>query len=498
MGYITYSRFGKRLSSGSHVITLIMRGEGIMAIRLHFLGATRNVTGSRFLLEVEDSRILIDCGLYQERDFQDRNWDPFIIDPETIDAVILTHSHLDHCGLLPKLAREGFSGPIYCTQVTAEIAKIVLYDSARLQEEDAWYKGKRLAKEGRKPKFPIRPLYNDTDVTKMMPQMECVDYGDTVHVTPRCSAVFHEAGHIIGSSFVLITVQDHERQRKILFSGDVGRWHRAVIRDPDPFEVADYVLTEATYGDRVHSTDSELMNDMAEVVNDTLERGGNLVVPSFAIERAQELVYRFNLLQKTKKIPKLITFLDSPMAVKVTNVFTDHPELMNEAIRAEFSDEGLSPFTFDGLTLVHSQTESQRINNILGTTVIIAGSGMCTGGRIKHHLTHNISRPESTICFVGYQAKGTLGRDILNGAKKVRILGTTYPVKAKVVQVNGFSGHADKHELLRFLRSLRQSPRKVFLVHSGSAVANSFGKYLFNKTGWQIEVPTYRQVVELE
>lgn len=469
-----------------------------MAIRLHFLGATRNVTGSRFLLEVADSRILIDCGLYQERDFQDRNWDKFIIEPDSIDAVILTHCHLDHCGLLPKLAKEGFTGPIYCTQVTSEITKIVLYDSARLQEEDAIFKAKRLAKEGRKPRYPTRPLYTEVDVTRMMPQMTSVDYGETVHVTPRCSAVFHEAGHIIGSSFVLITVQDHERERKILFSGDVGRWHRAVIRDPDPFDVADYVLTEATYGDRVHSSDAELMNDLADVVNDTLERGGNLVVPSFAIERAQELIYRFNLLQRDNKIPKLVTFLDSPMAVKVTNVFKDHPELMNENIRKEFSGEGMSPFNFDGLTLVQSQTESQRINNIRGTTTIIAGSGMCTGGRIKHHLAYNISRPESTICFVGYQAKGTLGRDILNGAKQVRILGTTYPIKAKIVQVNGFSGHADKHELLRFLRSLKQDPRRVYLVHAGSEVAANFGKFLFNKTGWQIEVPTYRQVVELE
>ncbi len=468
-----------------------------MAIRLHFLGAARNVTGSRFLVEADGFRVLVDCGLYQERNFQDRNWDKFLIPPDTIDAVLLTHSHLDHCGLLPKLCKEGFRGKIFCTEVTSEIIPIVLYDSAHIQEEDARYKAKRLAREGRRSRYPTRPLYTTGDVTRTLAKVRKVQYNESVEVAPGFNAVFHEAGHIIGSSMIRLTADDREKKRTILFSGDVGRWDRPIIRNPDPFEYADYVITESTYGDRLHGKTTEILNQLADLINDTYERGGNVIIPSFAIERSQEVLYRLNMLLKEKRIPKLMVFLDSPMAVKVTEVFKKHPELLNDEMK-QLLEEDYSPFSFEGLKLVQSREESQSINSIRGTAIVIAGSGMCVGGRIKHHLSWNIGRPESTIIFVGYQASGTLGRSILDGAKRARVLGEILEVKAKVAQIDGFSGHADKHELIRFLRNLKEDPRRVFIVHGGSNVTESFGKYLYNNTGWDIAVPKFREAFELE
>jgi len=463
-----------------------------MQARLRFLGAARNVTGSRHLLEVDDTRILVDCGLYQERQFASRNWDPFDVPPASIKAVLLTHAHLDHCGLLPKLVKEGFKGPIYCTEATAEIARIILLDAAHIQEEDAANKRKRHKKEGREGPFGDVPLYTVEDAEACSPLFAPVPYGQEVQIVPGVHATFSEAGHVLGSSFINVNVQQNSEARDVLFSGDVGRTHRPIIRDPDSARDGDYVLVESTYGDRVHGGQEDIKAAIADVIRTARAAGGNIIVPSFALERSQELLYYINELLREDAIPHIMVFLDSPMASAITKVFKRHPELFAGEMR-RFVQNHESPFDFPGLKFTESTKESKAINSIRGTVIVIAGSGMCTAGRIKHHLVNNIARPESTIMFVGYQAIGTLGRRIVDGDAEVRILGANYPVKARIVQIQGFSAHADKEELLQWLGTLLRPPRRLFIVHGEAESAQRFGQFVREKTGWDVVVPDYRE-----
>ncbi len=467
-----------------------------MQARLRFLGAARNVTGSRHLLEVDGTNILVDCGLYQERQFASRNWDPFDVPPASIHAVLLTHAHLDHCGLLPKLVKEGFRGKIYCTAATAEIARIILLDAANIQEEDAAYKRKRHRKEGRAGPHDEVPLYTVADAQACSPLFAPVGYGQEVQVAPGVHATFNEAGHVLGSSFINVDVQQNGETRDVLFSGDVGRTHRLIIRDPDSVRDGDYVLVESTYGDRLHDDRTDIKTAIGEAINAAKAAGGNLIVPSFALERAQELLYYISELLREGAIPHILVFLDSPMASAITKVFKHHPELFTGEMR-RFLQNHESPFDFPGLKFTETTKESKAINAIKGTIIVIAGSGMCTAGRIKHHLVNNIARPESTIMFVGYQAIGTLGRRIVDGDPEVRILGANYPVKARVLQIPGFSAHADRDELLHWLSSLPKPPRKLFVIHGEAESAQRFGQYVREKMGWDVVVPDYREEVIL-
>lgn len=468
-----------------------------MQIRLKFLGAAQNVTGSRHLMEANGTRILVDCGLYQERQLRARNWDPFLIPAESIDAVLLTHAHLDHCGFLPKLVREGFKGKIYCTAATAEIAKIILLDSAHLQEEDAEYKHRRHEREGRKGPYPEVPLYTTADAEACFPLFSPVRYREAIQVGNGLEATFYDAGHILGSSIIRAKVRQDGQERIILFSGDIGRPDRPIVCDPTVFDKADYVLIESTYGNRVHKDTEDIKKLIGNVINSTKKAGGNIIIPSFALERSQEVLYYINELLLENIIPRLMVFLDSPMAARVTRVFQHHPELFDEEM-TEFVKQHESPFNLPGLKVVSSSEESKTINHIKGTVIVIAGSGMCTGGRIKHHLVNNITRPESTIMFVGYQAVGTLGRQIVDGARKVRILGQKYKVKAKVVRIQGFSAHADRDELLNWLKELQAAPRGVFVVHGEAESARAFGNYVRKKTGWEVTVPDYQDEAILD
>jgi len=466
-------------------------------IKLGFYGAARNVTGSRYYLEANGNRFLVDCGLYQERFLKDRNWDPFPVPPDTLDAVLLTHAHIDHCGLLPKLVREGFRGRIYCTGATADITKIMLTDSARLQEEDAAFKRKRHEKEGRKGPHPEVPLYTVKDAEACFPLFSPVPYGKTLRLGDGVMVVFHDAGHVLGSSMLMLNVSQNGEVRNILFSGDVGRRNRPILKDPTLFEQADYVLVESTYGDRLHDDGDKIADELAEVINSTVAAGGNIVVPSFALERAQENLYYMNELLTANRIPSILVFFDSPMAVSITEVFERHLYLFDKEAK-DLIQEGKSPFDFPGLTRVTTTEASKAINNITGSVMIIAGAGMCNGGRIKHHLVSNISRPESTIMFVGYQAVGTLGRQIVDGAKKVRILGRMYKVKARIAQLSGFSAHADRDELLSWLSAIKNQPRGVFVVHGEEEVALSFAGSIKDKLGWNVSVPQYKDEVILD
>ncbi len=468
-----------------------------MDIRLRFLGAARNVTGSRYLVQVNGKRILVDCGLFQEREFASRNWERFSVPPETIDTLLLTHAHVDHCGLLPKLVREGFRNRIYCNVATAEISEIILLDSAKLQEEDAENKRKRHEREGRRGPYPEVPLYTMDDAKKVFPLLSPVPYGASLQIGDGIEAAFHDAGHVLGSSMVTLRITQNGEVRTIVFSGDIGRWGRPILRNPTVFEEADYVIMESTYGDRVHPEDIKVEQTLSDIINGTRKAGGNIVVPSFALERAQELLYYLNKLLGENRIPHLLVFVDSPMASSITEVFERHPELFNDRMAALYRREG-SPFDFQGLKMTRTVDESKAINHIKGTVVIIAGSGMCTGGRIKHHLVQNISRPESTILFVGYQAKGTLGRHIIEGSKEVRILGQKYRVKAKITQLQGFSAHADREELLKWVSGIRKGPRRVFVTHGESESALSFASLLRDRQKWNLFVPELQEEVVLD
>ena len=468
-----------------------------MRVKLSFLGAARNVTGSRYLLEANNVRLLVDCGLYQERKFRSRNWDPFLVPPHTLDAVLLTHAHLDHCGLLPKLVREGFRGRIYCTAATSEITQIILLDSAHIQEEDAAFKRKRHEREKRKGHFPEIPLYTADDAKASFPLFESVRYGESVQLGDGVRASFHEAGHVLGSAMIKVTVTQEGDHRTIVFSGDVGRWDKPIVRDPSLFSEVDYILVESTYGDRLHEDSPDISDSLAEIVNSTWKAGGNIIVPSFALERSQEVLYHLNELILEDRIPRLMVFLDSPMAISITEVFKRHSELFDQEM-ASLVRSNKSPFDFSNLKMTQTVDESKAINHMSGTVMVIAGSGMCTGGRIKHHLVTNISRRESTILFVGYQAIGTLGRQIVGGVKRVRILGQHYPVRARIAQIHGFSSHADRDELFRWLSGLKKNPRRVFVVHGESKTAQKFGAFLRQKTGWGISVPEYRAETFLE
>lgn len=462
-----------------------------MQARLRFLGAAQNVTGSRHLLEIDDTRILVDCGLYQERQFAPRNWEAFDVPPASIDAVLLTHAHLDHCGLLPKLVRDGFKGRIYCTVATAEIARIILLDAANIQEEDAAFKRKRHRKEGREGPFGDVPLYTVEDAQRCTPLFEPVPYGEQVEIASGVHAMFSDAGHVLGSSFIHVAIHRDGDAKHVLFSGDVGRANRPFLHDPDAAGDGDYVLVESTYGDRVHRGPEDIKSAIADVINATGTAGGNIIVPSFALERSQELLYYIDQLLVEDTIPHLMVFLDSPMAGAITKVFRRHPELFDREMH-QFIKRSGSPLSFPELKITETTKESKAINHIRGTIIVIAGSGMCTAGRVKHHLVNNISRPESSIMFVGYQAIGTLGRRIVDGDPEVRILGQNYPVKARIVQIQGFSAHADKEELLRWLNSLSKPPRKLFIVHGEADSAKHFAQFVRERTGWEVAVPAYQ------
>jgi metallo-beta-lactamase family protein len=466
-------------------------------MKVQFVGAARQVTGSCYYLEGKDCRFLIDCGLHQEREFLNRNWDPFPFEPRSLDAVFLTHVHLDHSGLLPRLVREGFRGPIYATDASQELLPIVLADSANIQEEDTAFKQKRHEREGRRGPHPEVPLYTAEDAEAVLPQVRAVDYEKAVTMAGGISVILHDAGHILGSAMVEIASRENGSGRRLLFSGDIGQWGKPIVRDPTVFDQADDIIMESTYGDRDHEDIASIPDLLSDVINRTAGRGGNILVPTFAIERAQDLLFYLARLSAEQRIPRIMTFLDSPMAADITEVFEKNQRDMDPELQAEFQ-AGQQPFRFPGLQLIRTPEESKAINAIRGSCLIMAGSGMCNGGRIKHHLIQNISRPECSILFVGYQARGTLGREILEGKSPVRIHGDLYPVRAQVSQIEGFSAHADRKALLRWVDHFLKPPQHLFLVHGEPEISESLGSLIRDTRKWTVSVPEHLEKWNLD
>jgi metallo-beta-lactamase family protein len=437
--------------------------------------------------------------MYQERKYQDRNWQPFPFAPQSIDAVFLTHAHLDHCGLLPKLVREGYKGKIYCTPATAEIAEIILIDAAHLQVEDAIFKRERHKREGRRGPHPEIPLYTVEDAEAVQPHFSAVEYLSCVGVNSNVEGCYYEAGHVLGAAVISINIKQDGQNHRVIFSGDIGEPHRPIIKDPTLFDEAEYIVIEATYGDRTHEEheNTDIQRQLRDCINRTITAGGNIIIPSFALERSQELLYHLNELFLRKEIPSLPVFLDSPLAIRITEVFKRHAELFDKDMMQRLR-QGNCCFSFENLKIVQTEEESRAIKDLKESSIIIAGSGMVTGGRVKHHIVNNITRPESTILFVGYQAEGTPGRILLDGAKEIRLLGQIYPVRAHIEKIDGFSAHADRDGLLAWLSDIRVPPRCVFITHGEEKAAASFAKLLNERTGWTVKVPQYKDAVELD
>lgn len=459
-------------------------------MNLRFLGANRQVTGSCTQLEAAGARLLVDCGMYQERPLLPRNWEPFAVDASALDAVVLTHAHLDHCGLLPKLVREGFSGPIYATPPTVELVEIVLADAARIAEQDVAFKKARHAREGRVGPHPYVPVYTTEEADAVFPLLHGVDYDESIPISGGLVARLRDAGHILGSAMVEFAVDEGAGRRSIVFTGDLGQPEVPIVREPTRIPCADFVVMESTYGDRDHERTREIEDQLAEAIIATDRRGGNVLIPTFAIERAQQLLLHLARLLEDGRIPPLLVFLDSPMAVNVTEVYARWVEYMDDETRAAFASGRLAKVA-PWLKLVRSAEESKAINRIRGTCIILAGSGMCTGGRIKHHLVENIERSASTVLFSGYQAQGTLGRQILQGDPTVRILGRTHPVRARVQEIRGLSAHAGRDDLLAWLGGFEEPPRRVFVVHGEEEVSLAFAERVRADLGARVEVPRY-------
>jgi len=465
-------------------------------VKLQFLGANRQVTGSQYYLQAGKTRLLIDCGMFQERPYLDRNWDPLPVPPREIDALLLTHAHLDHSGLIPKLVREGFRGKILATSASVDVAEIVLRDSAHIQVEDAAYKRKRHRKEGRTGKHPEIPLYDVNDVEEALPYFRAVPYYQPIEldgVTIR----FLDAGHILGSAFLVVDAKENGRQRRIVFSGDLGSPDRPILRDPDSIHEADYLVIESTYGDRDHNHGQSVEDQLVKVVRETSARGGHVVIPVFAVERAQELLFYFSRLYRSGRLPPLPIFLDSPMAVRITEVFRRHRECFDQETQS-LIDNDQSPFSFPNLRLVTTVEESKQINTYNVPSVIMATSGMCTAGRIKFHLRNNIVRPESTILFVGYQSRGTLGRQILDKNPYVRIHGKEWPTRARIEQIQGLSGHADRKGLLSWVSQVKSPVKSVFVTHGEENASLAFAEMVRSQLTWRTSVPQYMDEVELD
>jgi len=461
---------------------------------LQFLGAAGTVTGSRHLLRSRGKNLLIDCGLFQGRkENRLKNWDKFPEAPSSIHAVLLTHAHIDHIGYLPRLVKDGFKGRIYATLPTVELADTLLRDTAHLQQEEANWANKR----GYSKHHPALPLYTERDAERALDLLYGVSYGEEFEPITGVRAKYRDMGHILGSAYLDLETTDRgDEQRKLVFSGDIGRPKDTILRPPSqPYNV-DYLVMESTYGDRLHEV-ANVRKQLADAINEAMERNGVLMIPAFAVGRSQSLLYLLREMEETGEIPVLPIYLDSPMALKALEAHENHIRDLNLTCRAQ-SLFGENIFSPKKLKLVSHQRESKALNGLTSKAIIIAGSGMATGGRILHHMKQRLSDPGCSMLFIGYQAEGTRGRDLVEGRDRIRMFGTEVQVRAQIMTIDGFSGHADYNEMLAWLMAFNKPLKKLFLVHGERDASEAFGKHVRRHYGWEAILPQQGQSFDID
>ncbi len=464
-------------------------------MKISFHGAARTVTGSFFIVETDTVRFAIDCGLFQGKSsVKERNYQPFRMDPASLDFMVLTHAHIDHSGLIPKLCKQGFKGPIYCTFATADLATILLPDSAYIQESEVERKNRKLTRAG---KPLLTPVYTVEDAQRCMEQFRPYGYDEIFKPAPEVEIRLRDAGHILGSAIVEIWVTESGKRTKLVFSGDLGNSRQRIIKDPTYIENADYVILESTYGNRLHQANTTRMDRLLEAIEFTRRKGGNLIIPSFAVERTQDLIYDLNLLYKQGKLPaSQKVYVDSPLAIAATEIFKRSVEFYDNETR-QLLMEGADPFLLPNLQYSRTREDSVSLNQAANGSIIISASGMCDAGRIKHHLKHNLWRPDSTILFVGYQAEGTLGRCLLEGEKLVRIHGEQVAVKADIFQIDGYSAHADQAGIIAWLKHFAVLPQRIILVHGEEESQTALAQLITSEMGVPVSIPDWLDEIDL-
>jgi metallo-beta-lactamase family protein len=440
-------------------------------MQIQFWGAARTVTGSMHLLTINGKRLLLDCGLFQgKRDIANERNSQLPFDAKSIDACVLSHAHMDHAGTLPVLTKSGFDGSITCTSASRDLASVMLRDSAHIQESDAAYLNKRNAQRGQP--F-IKPIYTEADVVACLQHFVAIEYHRAFEPIPGVRVTFRDAGHILGAAEVIVDFEENRKKRRLVFTGDLGRKHLPILRDPESVDRADILITEGTYGGRFHDPIEDTRSQLAQLIVDTYERQGVLIIPAFAVGRTQEIVYDMQLLVSENRIPDIPVYVDSPLATNVTEIFRLHPECYDEEILEYINtDPDGNAFGWPRLRYVRTADESKALNESKQTCVIIAASGMCEAGRVLHHLKHHIGDPRATVLFVGYQAENTLGRKILDGNEVVKIFGDEYDVRAQIKRLGGYSGHGDHNDLVGFAHNMVRKPARTFIVHAEADAAD--------------------------
>lgn len=461
-----------------------------MDVRVKFLGAAGSVTGSRYLLDINGFRILFDCGLFQGlKELRFRNWDDFPVDPETIDCVVISHAHIDHTGYLPKLVKDGFIGPVYCTHPTADLMEIMLLDSAKLQEEEAQYAQKKGYSKHEHP----RALYTEEDAKSVFPLLKSFGYDEPIKIHESVEIIYRDAGHLLGSAITEMSIQGDSQKKKIVFSGDLGRYNQIMLHTPTTITQADVLFVESTYGNKDNPFDDP-EDDFVRIANETFERGGVLLIPAFAVGRTQSTLYYLRKLMKDNRIPDVPVYVDSPMAISTTHLFFVHKEFLKESFNPkEFAQE----VETNMLVFVRSSEHSKSLNEIRKRAIIISSSGMMTGGRILHHLYHRLQRKEDTVLIAGYQAEGTRGRRLLDGEKTIKMFGEEVPVNCKIEYISSMSGHADKEELFKWMSGFKTKPKMTFTVHGELPDLEIYANEIRKRFDWNVTVPQYLESVEL-
>jgi metallo-beta-lactamase family protein len=463
---------------------------------LSFWGGVGTVTGSKYLIQTDRAQVLVDCGMFQGlKELRERNWQEPAFDPRKLNSVLITHAHIDHTGYLPRLVNQGFSGPVYCSRGTSDLLKILLPDAGRLQEEDADYRNRHKLTRHQ----PALPLYTEKDAFAALKLVKALpNTGEATEVAPRIRAGFRIAGHILGSSLVLVEIDGAGVDglgRRVLFSGDLGHYDQPIIKDPVAPSACDYLLVESTYGDRLHNPENP-KDALARIIKDAAERDAPVLIPAFAVGRTQELLYLIRELEEENAIPVLPVYVDSPMAAATTTAYGNREEEHDEAYASVLAKKR-HPLRTHSLITVSSRAESIRLNDVHGARVIISASGMMTGGRVLHHAIRLVPDPDATLVFVGYQAAGTIGRRILDGEREVSIMKQRVPVRCRIVQIGGFSAHADWKEVLHWLEGMPYAPRRTFLTHGEPPAANAMADHIKERFGWPVEVPVFGQRFEL-